>query len=199
MTDDYQYDIFISYRHAAPMLDWVKAHFYPLLQAWLPNYLPEHHKPEIFVDFMIEAGTEWPEQLRGALLRSRCLLAIWSPDYFRSQWCKAELETIRERERLLGRRSEDGSNGLLYPLRYADGDHYPDDVKLIQQIDIRDWNTPHEVFRHTAGYVDFDKKVQEIAERLAERILDAPPWDASWPVITPAVSPKRSVPLPKLT
>src|SRR5262249_8127901 len=99
MADDYLYDVFVSYRHKEPVLDWLRHHFYPKLQRWLPNVMPRD--PEIFVDWQIEVGSAWPLTLREGLLRSRCMVAICTPEYFRSPWCLAEWRSFRARERAL--------------------------------------------------------------------------------------------------
>lgn len=55
MAEDYLYDVFVSYRHKPPVLDWVRNHFYPLLNQWLPSAMPV--EPEIFIDWEeIEIG-----------------------------------------------------------------------------------------------------------------------------------------------
>src|SRR5712691_10059721 len=98
MPQNYNHDVFISYRHETPVFEWVKDHFYYLLKAWLPHYMPVNHKTEIFIDSHIETGTEWPLSLRRELKCSRCLLTVWSPVYFQSEWCIAEFESFRERK-----------------------------------------------------------------------------------------------------
>ncbi len=40
MAEDYEYDVFVSYRRKQPVMDWVKNHFHPLLEQWLPNAMP---------------------------------------------------------------------------------------------------------------------------------------------------------------
>lgn len=55
MVDDYLYDFFISYRRKAPVLDWMRHHFYPLLSQWLLNFAPI--EPRVFIDELsIETG-----------------------------------------------------------------------------------------------------------------------------------------------
>ncbi|MGH9847139.1 MAG: hypothetical protein ACREEM_51240, partial [Blastocatellia bacterium] len=51
MAEDYEYDVFVSYRHKQPVLDWVKNHFYPLLDQRLPDEMPIEHETKIFIDF----------------------------------------------------------------------------------------------------------------------------------------------------
>ena len=56
MAEDYLYDVFISYRHKPPMGEWVRNHFYPLLEQRLPDCLPISHETKIFIDWDIETG-----------------------------------------------------------------------------------------------------------------------------------------------
>jgi hypothetical protein len=180
-------------------LDWIKNHFYPLLEQWLPNALPVGHQTRIFVDWgEIETGVAWPEKLQQALKRSRCLLPIWSPEYFRSNWCLAEWRTMQERERLLGMRSLESPEGLIYPITFFDGEHFPQEARDCQQRDLCRWNTPHPVFRGTVDYVEFDRQVQLLVQELAQMVLRAPAWQ-DWPVIIPEhLSAPSIVSLPRL-
>lgn len=198
MAEDYVYDVFVSYRHKPPVLDWIRNHFFPLLEQWLPNAMPVEHETRIFVDWdEIEIGAEWPAKLRQALKQSRCVLAVWAPEYFRSEWCLAEWQTIRERERLLGLGTERQPEGLIYPVIFFDGEHFPQEARNTQSRDLRQWNVPHSVFRETADYVHFDRQVQLLVEDLAKMIQRAPAWQ-DWPVITPEAPPQVTVKLPRL-
>ncbi len=198
MAEDYIYDVFVSYRHKQPVMDWVKNHFYPLLEQRLPDELPVEHKTEIFIDWdEIETGSAWPAKLHQALRKSRCLLPVWSPEYFRSDWCLAEWKTVMERERLLGMKTEQRPEGLIYPVIFADGEHFPQDARDAQSKDMRNWNIPHSVFKDTADYVEFDRQVQLLVRELAKMIQRAPAWQ-NWPVITPVANEQVIVKLPRL-
>ena len=197
MAEDYLYDVFISYRHKPPMGEWVRNHFYPLLEQRLPDCLPVAHDTKIFIDWDIETGAAWPAKLRQALRTSRCLLAIWSPEYFRSAWCQAEWQTMLERHRLLDLGTEQNPAGLIYPVTFADGEHFSSEAKEAQQRDLRKWNIPHPSFRETKDYVDFDREVQVLCKELAEMIQRAPAWQ-EWPIVTPAVPTNVMVKLPRL-
>lgn len=196
MAEDYLYDVFVSYRHKPPVLDWVRNHFYPLLDQWLPSAMPV--EPSIFIDWEeIEIGAAWPAKLRQALRQSRCILSIWSPEYFRSEWCLAEWRTIQERERLMSFRTEQQPEGLVYPVVFSDGEHFPPETVGTELLDLRDWNTPHSVFKETAAYVEFDKQIQAMVKGLAKTIQRAPAWQ-DWPVITPEAKKQVIVKLPRL-
>ena len=162
----YTYDVFVSYPHKQPAMDWVKNHFYPLLEQWLPNGLPIEHETRIFVDWdEIETGSAWPAKLSQALKRSRCILPIWSPDYFRSAWCMAEWKTMMVREQLLGLRTEQRPEGLVFPVVFFDGEHFPEEARQVQYRDLRKWNSPHPGFRETVHYVEFDRQMWSLTGR----------------------------------
>lgn len=188
-VEAYQYDVFISYRRKAPVSEWLHNHFLPMLEQRLPDCLPVAMRPRIFVDREIETGTHWPTRLCEALKTSRCLLPIWSPEYFRSDWCLAEWKSMVKREQLL--RAKKKKCAIIYPVRFADGEHFPEEAKNTQDHDVRPWNIPHAVFRETHDYIAFDRDVQEIAKELAVMIRNAPPF-SDWPVVRPK-PPRKAV------
>jgi hypothetical protein len=192
MADDYQYDLFLSFRHKPPVIDWLRRHFFPKLEQWLPNAMSRD--PAIFVDWNIETGAAWPLVLKEGLLRSRCMLAVWTPEYFRSSWCLAEWQSFRAREQRLGLTTK----GLIYPVVYFDGEHFPDEAKATQMKDLRTLNHPDSSFAKTRKYVQFDAMVQEICGELAMNIATAPPWQAEWPIELPTPPTLVNVPLPRL-
>lgn len=198
MAEDYEYDVFVSYRRKQPVMDWVKNHFYPLLDQWLPNAMPVKHETKIFIDWEeIETGSAWPAKLQQALRRSRCLVPVWAPEYFRSDWCLAEWRTMMERERLLGLRTEQEPDGLIYPVVFYDGEHFPEEARNIQQRNLSNWNIPYPVFRETVEFVGFDRQIQMLVQELARMIGRAPAWQ-DWPVIAPGVSEQVVVKQPRL-
>ena len=196
MPGDYIYDVFLSYRHENPVFDWVTNHFFPLIDQWLPEHMS--YQPRIFIDQQIETGSSWPDTLQRALKTSRCLLAVCSPDYFRSRWCLAEWRSMRKREEVLGMRTTKNPLGLVYAITFVDGEHFPRDAQTTQAKDFRNYNTPYPVFRETAGFVAFDKKVQEVCEELATVIDRAHEWRSNWPIVRPRTTAKVSVKLPRL-
>jgi hypothetical protein len=191
----YLHDVFLSYRRSAPVGEWVHLHFLPELMNWLPG---EVGRPvSIFVDdgyrvgaAGIPLGASWPLSLQQALSRSRCLLAVFSPDYFWSSWCLAEFQTVRQREQRLGYRTPANPDGLVYAVKFNDGRSFPAEAASVQYHDFEHWNIHVPVYRETREYPDFIREVQTFCQRLAPAILAAPAWDASWPVLTPA-APER--------
>lgn len=198
MADDYEYDVFISYSHKHPVLRWVQNHFHPELESWLKQSMS--YDPKVYIDWKIETGADWPLELRRALKISRCMVSVWSPTYFRSKWCNAEWESMLSREKKLGFRTEDNPRGLIYPVKFFDGELFPDKAKRTQQIDLVEWNNPHTSFRDTNRYDRFINTMQQIAKELAELISFVPPWQKDFQVIIPEQyqKPKGLTKLPKL-
>lgn len=184
MAEDYVYDIFLSYCRRPPVGDWVRHHFYPLLKDWLPQVMPR--EPQIFIDLEgIETGSQWPLQLKNALKTSRCLLSVCSPDYFRSPWCRAELYSMIKREHLLGYRTEKQPCGLIYPVVFSDGEHFPIEVQQMQLKDLEPWNSPSLVFAETREFLDLEQQVKSITKDLWRMIDTTPKWQNNWPVFMP--------------
>jgi TIR domain len=180
----YEHDIFISYRRSATVGRWVQSHLAPLLNARINEEAPAPVR--VFCDFQMEEGTNWPAELKHQVRGSKLLLAVWSADYFRSPWCMAEWQSFRQRENLLGFFSEDHPQGLVYPLRYADGSHFhPDAQNVLLTKDFSSLNYPDEVFRQSAKYLEFDDLVKKMAVELVARLAEIPSWRDDFPIIEP--------------
>jgi hypothetical protein len=145
-----------------------------------------HEEPSVFVDQDIDYGSDWPDTLAHALHRSCHMLAIWSPSYFRSKWCVAEWETIRERERQAGLRTGGIGTSLIYPVVYSDGESFPPDAKRTQsRVDLHDYAYPYEQFKKSEKYLAFFDKITLIADELKTRLDSVPDWNAEWPMLKP--------------
>lgn len=193
----YEFDLFISYRRAGNVRDWVQRHLHPVLEACLEDELPE--PPRIKIDTKIETGAAWPTDLKRALQRSKYMLAVWSAPYFTSPWCVAEWRTMVERERLLGFRTLGNPRGLVLPVLFADGDYYPQLARDTQgRIDFRAWSYPDEVFSTTPEYLRFRDAVRSLAQEIAGRLNEAPDWADNWPAVTPPVENAPAARLPEL-
>jgi TIR domain len=180
----YEYDIFVSYRRSITQGPWVANHFVPLLEARLNDIAP---KPvRVFWDGRMEDGVKFPDELKSRLRTSRLLLSVWSADYFRSTWCMAEWQSFRKREKMLGLFSAEHPQGLVYPIRYADGEYFHRDAKETQcRKDFTSLNFPDEIFKKTIKYLEFDVLVQEVANDLVIRLGAVPPWNSGFPIVEP--------------
>lgn len=176
---DYEYDVFLSYRRSPLVATWVHQFLKPLLKSWLAQSLP--YEPTFFIDTdEIEVGDEWPERLQSALARSRVLLAVLSPDYFRSAWCIPEWNWIRSREKQFNLRDQ-GRGGIVYALQFSDGEHYPQDVDTIQMQDARPFAYTSAAFKQSDEHLRFELLIRnELAPRVAKLVQQAPPWQAAF-------------------
>ena len=175
---DYEYDVFVSYKRDFPFGSWVHEHFLPFFSPFLASAL-NRASVDIFVDTSaISTGDSWPRRLQRALGTSRCLVALWSPLYFNSAWCRRECAAMLRRERLLGFRTVENPAGLMLPICLFDGEHFPETTRSIQYGDCRKYFAVGEGFRKTELYVEFQKWMMAWVDDVARAVQTAPPWDA---------------------
>lgn len=186
---DYEFDVFISYRRKGNPHDWVKHHFHPRLSACLADQMPE--EPKVFIDEGMEIGTVWPDRLEDALRRTRILVPVFSPQYFRSSWCLAEWHSMAARERLVGQR------GLIYPVLFSDSENFPSFARERSWRDLKRWNKPDLVFQQTVRWIDFVEEIENVAIDLARLIGKAPPWEETWPIERPNPPMPGMTPVPR--
>ncbi len=191
----YEWDVFISYPRSGQVGAWVGNHFAPVLRDCLESVLPQ--QPRIFIDHSLETGVAWSDALKQALLRSRLLVAVWTPPFFRSPWCMAEWESMLEREAVLaGGRPP---RGLIYPVVYSDGNHFALKAKQTQfRRDLTKFTYPQPGFRDSVAYLGFHDTMMDIAAEIETHLQTVPPWQDHWPIIEPAVEASAPVALLEL-
>ena len=192
----YKYDIFLSYNRHGDNGEWVARHFKPRFEERLRNLL--QYEPRIYFDEDDETGKNWPNALAQAMSRTKLLVPVFSPPYFRSRWCLAEWSTMRARETALGMGGLDKPELLIHPVVYSDGDTFPDDAKSTSYEDFSDLNYPMECFKHSEEYLRFFKRVDRFAKVLAARLPGVPPWEDHWPVLRPDPPDAPHTPFPFL-
>jgi MinD-like ATPase involved in chromosome partitioning or flagellar assembly len=168
---DYIYDVFISYHSNDLITAWATNEFLPLFSYWLSEQLARD--AQVFLDrTRVNPGEDWAPTLERALTGSRCLVPLWTPLYFRSQNCMRELRTfMRHRP------------DAIVPLALHGMDAFPDDVRRIQWADFRGFTLIGDGFKQTEQYVEFQRRVQELAERVARLIGDVPPFQKDFQVL----------------
>lgn len=175
----YQFDAFISYPHNPIHEEWVRDIFLDIFRNPLENALG--WSPRLFYDREgIESGDEWPAQLKIALAKSKILVPIWSVQYFRSPWCRAECAVIRDRELKLGYRTLKNPRGLMHPIRLFDGKNYPVFANKVQFLDCKDFNHVGKAFKESLAYLKLQDKLEEWTEQVAESIQMSPEWMDEW-------------------
>jgi hypothetical protein len=115
----------------------------------------------------LEPGDEWRTALREAIKTSRCVVCLWSPEYFFSRWCTTEWRSFRERGVATGRK-------LVVPLSVHDGDSFPVDARALKAIDISPFVIPGEGFKKTEDYPQFQKRLKSFAVTVAQCVMNAP-------------------------
>ena len=199
--ETYEFDVFLSYRRRGPALEWVENHFFPKLRGWLEQYWPKDFdgRPRMAKDDEMERGSRWPARLKQMHAGSKVMVAVLSQEYFRSPWCLAEWESMRLRERKLGLGGRKDARGLIYPVLFCgDPADLPKDASTRQCVDFSMLNTPDEIFRHHALYVDFDRQMQKVARELITMVRRAPER-GRWPALkAPRTLPRRTAALPRL-
>lgn len=179
-TEDYIYDVFLSYSFKTDVSEWVQKKFSENFREDLESNLiqlnlyppparvyvaPRENKP----------GDIWPTVLQEALQRSKVLVAICSPHYFVSKWCQSEWITFQQR-----------APELIVPVLYYGKDEYLlPKVNPIQYADFRD-------FREVPGgkVAKFRQKIDQFASDVADKVAQAPAFSSSFPIVQlPTISP----------
>ncbi|HEX3481205.1 MAG TPA: TIR domain-containing protein [Kofleriaceae bacterium] len=175
--DDYEYDVFISYRRAGGAQKWVDKHFAPTLRDCLAYELPA--PPRVFFDAQLEEGTTWPPELGHKLARSRMLVSLWSKNYLNSEWCAMELAHMRAREAEAGFRTAENPSGLIAICVIHDGEQILPELQSIQSFEIRDYfNTRMREDSEAAERLE--AVLRQKAPAIARIIERAPAYRPSW-------------------
>jgi hypothetical protein len=138
----YRHDVFVSYSRVEEWPDWVENKFVRVLRHWLTAELGR--TAEIFLDVRsIGPGDDWPEALERGLAESRAMIALWTRNYWASDWCRREHSAMMTRAEEL--RSRHGvAVPLVFPMRLHDSepDLLPAAVRHLQMTDIRRFAEP---------------------------------------------------------
>jgi len=179
---DYEYDIFISYKRGTDCEDWVRKTLKPLLNKIFKDYYLGEGDPKIFIDEEgLEIGMDWPLRLKRALARSKCMLAVWSPSYFRkSAWCVIEYSVMRYRQEQLNKDSDQPPASLIWPIIFRKLDPIPPFVQNTQLLDLTEYNSLISEESNFHKYSELKQKFESRIASLARMIATAPPWNQDW-------------------
>lgn len=181
VQDDYRYDAFISYSHHPIVKPWVNQYFHPLLERWLALKLGRR-SADVFIDRIgIKPGERWPARLRNALKVSKCLVPVFTGDYFSSPWCSCEWTSFIERENALG--LDQLPESLIIPVIHDDGRWLPDRAKEYEPLDFSDCRTIMPKFEYHNDFRVLETKIEQLAEAVADVINNSPPYDPNWPIV----------------
>lgn len=174
---DYKYDVFISYHEDPDHLKMVRDIFLRHFRWYLSNS-KLGRSPVIYFDKEVnQPGDKWERVIKNALARSKILVAFWSIPYFESEWCRKECAIMLHREERLGYLDQERQGSLIVPVRVADGNTYPEVVRKFQQFNFWDYTG---LRRGSGKEAKLEREIRDWAEDVADRILQAPPWDPDW-------------------
>lgn len=194
----YEHDIFLSYPRQGTVGQWVSEVFHPELCDALADHCRSARKVFFDSDDM-ENGGCLPDKLAHALQRSRCLVTVWCPRYFERPWCDAEWKSMRAREALLGL-GGDSRPGLIYPVVFGDGIHFPPEAAdTLQKKDLKRYGGLRSASKGDKLYRKLRDEIRQICEDLDRWTLAAPPWQPDWPVLLPDPVPAATPPNPNST
>lgn len=181
-ADDYKYDLFVSYQHSALMGEYVQT-ITEGLRNELYLFLAE---VRIYTDIHeLKGGQFFTESLHDALRHSKLLLALVTPAYFAQKYCMSELLSFE-------RRSELTQAQLVLPVLLRPIKHTPhsDVINKYNYLDLSSFTDRGKRYAHT---IEFRKRIRDLATRTVELLEKAPPFDTSFPVVSP-----EEVPVPTL-
>ncbi len=171
----YKNDIFISYSHRYQ--GWVQDTFYELFEHHLSEAV--NYDVKIFVDYnTIKGGDDWNKRIKNELVHSKCLVSIYAPSYFRSEWCVKEFAIMDYRQKECGYRTLENPNGIIVPLNIRDGEFFPPFAKEIQYKDFREYTW--DGIKKTELYLPFQKTLADYVKVVANSIQTAPAWNQNW-------------------
>ncbi|MCK6504089.1 TIR domain-containing protein [Myxococcota bacterium] len=183
----YEYDIFLSYPRAGAIGDWVRDLFHPELVKRYPDCCTPRFGP-VFFDQEMERGGSLPDRLAHGLRSSAVIVTVWSPRYFASDWCTAEWQSMRARERLFGRPVGQGP-AIVYPVVYGDGDDFPLEAReTLQQRCFRRFAHLAKDAPGDVALTELRGEVVKLCEDLARWVAAAPDWQANLPVEPPSTT-----------
>jgi hypothetical protein len=167
---DYAYDVFLSYRRTKLVRNWVVKYFKQAFVNWLHE--ARGLAPRVFWDEEeLGAGDDMHDALRSAVLRSKCLVAVLSPSYFReSRWCVSEFYSFRRRSERLGMTVP----GLVVPALWYGRDKLPAEARGLQMLEFERFAN---MKSPTQG---FDNLVKNLAERVDQVLAKVPPYDPTF-------------------
>jgi hypothetical protein len=189
----YKYDVFISYERDGLTTSWITEHFLPHFRTWVRNAITDvcQRQPlPIFFDISqtdpsfpkdlkqkvdgIRPGANWDATLRDAIQSSRCMVGLWNPPYFFSDWCNVEWRSFDRRA------TSTGKNVLLAASVY-DGTSFPQKAAARQYADLRDYVLIGPALTNSTKYGDFQEAIKLLAGHVATAVKDAPPFQP-WPI-----------------
>lgn len=184
---DYEFDVFVSYRRGERLEAggafkieaeglWVHNVFLAEFRSRLEQKCPE---PRIAIDTDIPPGANWEQTLQRWVLRSKCLVAVWSAPYFFSEYCRSEFHTVLRRQ--LELEAEGSAVKPVVPLVWADGKNFDDEARAIQyRKDFSEFAPFKKPIEDEDRRARFVTALDELCADVERAVDSAPPLRAAW-------------------
>jgi hypothetical protein len=203
---DYIYDVFISYKRQRTKSEWLIEHFLPLFRDHLEEEIAEacgRRLRRIFFDQAeiatelrqlvegvngIEPGEDWRDALREAIRGSACMVGLWSPLYFLSEWCCIEWKSFEGRSR-------QGNARTIIPISVHPSTKNRPEARDYQLVDLSEYVILGRGFKDNERYVHFQDALRLLARTVAAAVKLAPPF-TTWPIATAVPAPAEPIPVP---
>lgn len=189
----YAYEIFLSYPRGGAVGRWVKDVFKPELELALADECSsfrvlqpgEKPGPRIFFDEEMDNGGVLSARLKHGLRASRCMICLWTAQYFESGWCDAEWRSMYQRERdfQLG---VDGP-GLVYPIRCGGNreDHNGPAAKdILCKHDFRQFTRLRQGQIGLQRWLQMSDAIAEVCTDMQTWLGRTPDWQADFPLVS---------------
>jgi tetratricopeptide (TPR) repeat protein len=186
VANEEQYDLFVSYAHRDNSDGWVEA-FVAEIQKEHLHFSPKSLR--IFLDLEgIRTMDDWEHRILGALRSSRLMLAMLTPHFFESAYCRKEWEIYVEHELDKAMVGES-----IAPVYVATASGYEDEANAAldawlsnmrrrQYVDVRPWRQGG---REALQAEDARHRLQLLEQRLSEGLEKAGRIAASPTTIPP--------------
>ena len=135
----------------------------------------------------IKPGANWDDALRKAIRVSRCMVGIWNPPYFFSDWCNLEWQSF-------DRRADKTGCDVLLAASVHDGKSFPTKAAARQRLDFSPYVLFGPALINSKKYEDFQVAVKLLAHYVALSVQSAPPFE-SWPLAEDVPEPTPPPPI----
>lgn len=165
------FSVFVSYAHSDNDESWISK-FSGNLSALLRKLTGA--QPKIFLDNeSLVTASIWERKIVKSLESSRLMIAVVSPSYVKSIWCRKEWQMFSQREALLRAGGFIGDEqGLIFPILLAPlgrGSFTADEEIFVTEIGKRQW---FDLTSQLSGTPIRPEQVRTIAEQLIDASSD---------------------------
>lgn len=176
--NDYKYDVFLSYRSREKYNVWIQENFKQLFIDTLAEEI-DGEEPRVFFDKdVLQPGDIWEDELKKAISHARCLVALCSPTYFRSKYCRLEWFSFQAR----GADPRAGGKSSIIPVVLHYGPPVPTYVPKIQYGNFAAYVRIGDAFRKQDAFFAFQEDLEKLAGAVAKQLKLAPKFHPDWPI-----------------